>query len=209
MPWFGVFLQGSRIDYDLTRTANDGSVFRQTAAPNGFGVGIMAGYDWRLGDLVVGGLIDASFDGGGAKASPANGTQYGVDYFATARGRLGYVASPDLLIYASAGYGAHGVEYKTNNTAGEGASGGTSAAAKKSGTMSGLVYGAGLDYNIGWGVAFVEVLRQDLGAWDFTTLSGGFKRTVEGSQDVVRLGMKFTLGDDRGSDVYRRSGAGR
>ena len=207
MPYFGVFLQGSMVNYDLTRYAKDGTVFTQTASPNSFGVGIVAGYDWRFGNVILGGVVDASFDGGVDKAKPDNGTQYGVDFLATARARLGYIIAPDIMVYATAGYGAHGVEYKTNSPSSEPATSGTSPIAKKSGTIPGVVYGGGLDYNVGWGIAFVEYLHQDLTTWDFTTLTGGFRRTVEGSQDVVRLGMKFTLGDDRASDVYRRPGA--
>ncbi len=197
---FGVFLQGSVVNYDLTRREADGSLFRQTASPSALGVGIAAGYDLRMGNFIVGAEADVSFDGGGAKAKPESGTQYGVDYLATLRGRLGYAMTPGLVLYGTAGYGLQGAEYKANAIEGGGAPG---TANKKNGTLGGITYGAGFEYDLGWGTGFVEYLHHDLGGWSFRSFAGNM-RTVDGSQDVVRIGLKFTTGHDHGSDVYRR-----
>lgn len=199
---FGVFLQNSFIDYDIRQTppAGLGAPFRQSASPNGFGVGISSGYDLRLGSFVIGAEADVSFDDGRDKA---NGTveQYGIDYFATLRGRLGFLIHPNLLGYATVGYAALGAEYKRNGFAG--AAGGTGGA-KKYATLGGLVYGGGVEWDMGWGTSFIEYLHTDVGDWDFTAFATNNSVALDGSSDVVRLGLKFKVGHDHSHDVYRR-----
>ena len=187
---FGVFLQGSSLNYDITQTTAVNSL-RQTASPDGLGIGISAGYDMRLGSFVIGGEIDGSFDDGGSKAKPYTNEQYGIDYFATARGRLGVNINPSLMVYATAGYAALGIEYKRNGIAVT-----ASSSDKKYGTAGGFIYGGGVEYDIGWGIGFFEYLHTDTSTWDFTTFTGA-KNTVDASQDVFRLGMKFKVGQDR------------
>lgn len=198
---FGVFLQGSFIDYDIRQTTVGGIGSNQSASPHGFGVGISAGYDLRLGSFIVGAEADLSFDDGSAKARPDTREQYGIDYFSTLRGRFGYVVNPAFMIYGTAGYSLLGAEYKLNGFTGAGgAAGGGN---KKYGTLGGFVYGAGMEYEIGWGTAFVEYLHSDTSGWDFLSLRGN-RLALDGSQDVVRLGLKFKVGHDHTHDVYRR-----
>ncbi len=198
---FGVFLQGSFIDYDIAQTTAAGVASNFSASPNGGGVGLSAGYDLRLGSFVVGVEADASFDDGGARSKPATQEQYGIDFFSTVRGRLGYVINPAFMIYGTAGYSMLGSEYKFNGIA----VGGAGSSAKKYGTMGGFVYGGGLEYDFGWGTGFVEYLHADMSGWDFTNFQGS-RTTIDGTQDVVRLGMKFKVGHDYSHDVYRRPG---
>lgn len=198
---FGVFLQGSQIDYDIRQTPPAGAAFTQTASPNGWGVGIAAGYDLRLGSFVVGGEIDVSFDDGRSMARPSTFEQFGIDYFATARGRLGYVIHPAFMIYGTAGYSMLGAEYKSNTTAIVG--GAVGAGNKKFSTLGGFVYGGGLEYDLGWGIGFFEYLRSESDGADFLSARGN-RLALESSQDVFRLGLKFKVGHDHGHDVYRR-----
>lgn len=201
---FGVFLQGSSIDYDIRQQPLNGAApFTQSASPGGFGVGISAGYDLRLGSWVVGAETDVSFDDGRAKASPLTQEQYGIDYFATFRGRLGYIIHPAFMVYGTAGYSLLGAEYKANNVLFT--PGANTAGNKKYGSLGGFVYGGGLEYDIGWGTAFVEYLHSDVGGWDFTSFRGA-NLSLDGTQDVVRIGMKFKVGHDFDHDVYRRPG---
>ncbi len=192
---FGVFLQGSFIDYDIRQTVAPGVTLDKSASPNGWGVGISTGYDLRLGSIIVGVEADGSFDDGRAKAKPDTQEQYGIDYFATLRGRLGYLVHPGFLIYATAGVAALGAEYKFNAA---------NSIAKKYGTLTGFVYGGGMEYDLGWGTGFLEYLHADYNTgWSFRAVSGA-PLSLDGSQDVVRLGLKFKIGHDYTHDVYRR-----
>lgn len=191
---FGVFLQGSFQDFDIERRTPVGDLLRQSASPSGFGVGIVAGYDLRLGSFIVGGEIDASWDDGGSKTRPYTNEKYGIDFLATARGRLGYVIRPGFTVYGTAGYGMLGTEYILE---------GAGADRKKYGTLGGFVYGGGLEYDMGWGIGFLEYLHHDSGSWSFRNTLGN-SLNVDASQDVVRLGMKFKVGHDHSHDVYRK-----
>jgi outer membrane immunogenic protein len=194
---FGVFLQGSFVDYDIRQTLAPGVTLDQTASPNGWGVGISTGYDLRLGSMIVGVEADASFDDGGDKAKPNTQEQYGIDYFATLRGRLGFLVHPGFMIYGTAGIAGLGAEYKLN-VAG--------ASLKKYGILSGFVYGGGMEYDLGWGTGFIEYLRTDYGSdWSFRAPTGQMV-SLDGSHDVIRLGLKFKTGHDHSHDVYRRPG---
>ncbi len=197
---FGVFLQGSYVDYDITQNPQGAASYRETATPNGWGVGISSGYDLRLGSFIVGVEADASFDDGRAAASVTAREQYGIDYFATVRGRLGFVISPAFMIYGTAGYGMLGAEYKLNGLSGT-ATG--PASAKRYATIGGAVYGGGMEYDMGWGTGFVEYLHNDAGNWSFRSLQGNITE-VTASHDVIRLGLKFKVGHDHSHDVYRR-----
>lgn len=200
---FGVFLQGQLVDYDIIQRPANAPTFRQSSTPDGVGVGISAGYDLRLGSFVIGGEIDGSFDDGGDKTRPllAPREQYGVDFFATARARLGVLLHPDWLVYGTVGYAAQGVEYKANALG---------AAGKKFGTLDGIVYGGGIEWDMGWGISFFEYLHTDLSGWSFRAagLGGNLIDLEGGSSDVFRLGMKFKVGHDYSHDVYRRPAPG-
>ena len=189
---FGVFLQGSSLDYDIQQTPAAAAPFRQTASPSGFGVGIVSGYDLRLGSFLIGAEADVSFDDGGAKASPFTREQYGIDYFATLRGRLGFFVHPNVLVYATAGYALVGTEYKLNAFISPGGTAGPGS--KKYGTLDGVVYGGGLEWDMGWGTSFVEYLHTDIGGWDFQAFSTNNKISLDGTSDVFRLGLKFKIG---------------
>ena len=65
------------------------------------------------------------------------------------------------------------------------------------------VYGAGMEYDLGWGIGFLEYLHSDTSGWDFLSLRGQ-RLSLESSQDVVRFGLKFKVGHDHSHDVYRR-----
>lgn len=197
---FGVFLQGAKVDYDIRQTPDVGAPFSQSASPDGFGFGVSAGYDLRLGSFIAGAEADVAWDGGTDKTSPYTNEKYGTDYFATLRARFGYIFHPGFTGYFTVGYGLLGAEYKREGLVGAGAS------AKKNATLGGLVYGGGLEYEMGWGTAFVEYLRADLGGWDFRANGSNNLLDVDPSTDVIRLGLKFKVGHDHYHDVYRRSG---
>lgn len=76
--------------------------------------GVQAGYDWQFGERGVAG-IEADIAAASLKSSasvpltlfgtqPATfGVSRSIDWFTTVRGRIGFLAAPDLLIYATGG----------------------------------------------------------------------------------------------------------
>jgi opacity protein-like surface antigen len=195
---FGVFLQAQSVDFDVLQRPGAAAPFRQ----HGFGVGIAAGYDLRLGSFVVGAEIDGSFDDGGAKLKPipagARNEQLGVDYFATLRGRLGYIVHPNFLLYVTGGYGLLGAEFKDNALGGAGSN-------KKFMTLDGITFGGGVEWDMGWGISFFEYLHTDFTHSTFRALTlNGNLVDLNANSDVFRLGLKFKVGHDYTHDVYRR-----
>jgi outer membrane immunogenic protein len=198
---FGVFLQGANVDYAITQTPPAAASFRESASPDGLGAGVSAGYDLRLGSFVIGGEIDAAFDEGRSKASVSLNDQYGVDYYATARARLGVMVHPVFMIYATGGYGMLGAEYKLNGL-GAGVVTAQGTTSKKTATLGGFTYGGGIEYDMAWAILFAEYLHTDYDSWSFRSFNGNAIE-VDPSSDVFRIGLKFKIGHDYSHDVYR------
>ncbi|MGE0628855.1 MAG: outer membrane protein [Hyphomicrobiaceae bacterium] len=196
---FGTFLQGSFVDQSIRQTTPANQVFRQSASPSAFGMGVSAGYDLRLGTFVIGAESDISFDHGRDKASGSNVDQVGVDYLATLRGRFGTLVRPDLLLYGTVGMAVLGAEYKLTSFSGGG--GPNSTGNKKTASALGLAYGAGLEYQSSWGTWFAEYLHMDFDDWTFENFNGNQMR-IETDSDVVRAGVKFKIGYDFGHGGY-------
>ena len=201
---FGAFLQGSFNDFNVTQTPQLPSTalpFRQSISPDGFGLGVVAGYDHRIGKFVVGGEIDASFDNASGKPAASVPDQYSNDFLATVRGRLGYLVHPDVLVYGTLGIAALGTHYKL---VGGGISSSLGVISKKDATMSGLSIGGGLEYDAGWAILFGEYLHNDYGAWTFGNFNGN-RMAIDASASVIRAGLKFKVGHDFEHDIYPRS----
>lgn len=110
-PYAGVSLGG--VSFDATATDVDG--YNSTgeeidASGDGWGGGGQVGYDWRWGNWVFGGMLDAQFldaDGSGASDFFGGDTSanVSVDSLITARARGGFVFGDSALFYVSAGFG--------------------------------------------------------------------------------------------------------
>jgi outer membrane immunogenic protein len=140
--------------------------------------GVQAGYDWQIASRWVAGF-EADFDGAGIKgdaASPATiifgfqpatfSTSQKIDWFGTARARLGYLATPDLLLYATGGL-AYG---KVNESA----------------TLSlapGQVNSSG---NFGFGFGCGSFLGPNCFAGGGSRVSAGWSAGVGGEQRITR-----------------------
>jgi outer membrane immunogenic protein len=69
---------------------------------DGFVAGAQIGYNWQSGQIVYGLEADASY----ADISENFGVfEASIDWMATVRGRLGYLLTPNLLVYGTAGFG--------------------------------------------------------------------------------------------------------
>jgi outer membrane immunogenic protein len=92
-------------EFGLPRTALDTN-------PKGVIGGAQIGYNWQVGSLVTG--LEADIQGSGIKGSTSRTVSIGggpatltasekLNWFGTVRGRLGFSATPDLLLYGTGG----------------------------------------------------------------------------------------------------------
>jgi outer membrane immunogenic protein len=100
--------------------------------PDGFAIGAKLGYDQQFGSLVLGVITDGFYSFADGKGPGIYNSE--LNYYGTVRGRLG-VGLGRFMPYATAGYAYGGLEI-TNTATG----------ASDSKTLSGWVYGGGLEY---------------------------------------------------------------
>jgi opacity protein-like surface antigen len=195
MTRFGVFGQGqyTNIDGTVIPIAPPGPAFSNKASTNYYGLGLSGGLDWHTRGIVLGVEGDFSANGGSVGIGPA---KYMSAYLATVRGRLGVKATPDLLLYGTAGLGLMASDIRVDTTG-----------AKSQKTLPGFIYGAGLEREWKGVIFFGEYLRSDFGRTSSridqigtfgTTASTGFDTGYDAN--VFRLGMKFKVGHDHSHD---------
>lgn len=64
------------------------------------------GYNWQVGQIVYGVEADVTFSDISFEQSFMGATARGsIDWMATARGRIGFLATPSVLFYGTAGFG--------------------------------------------------------------------------------------------------------
>jgi outer membrane immunogenic protein len=174
--------------------------------------GLTAGYNWQVNHAVLGLEGDINYFGfkGSATASavypccaPTGFTvssQVSADWLATIRGRIGFLAAPTWLLYATGGAAIAEVKGNFNFTD-------TFAAATESAafrdTRLGWTAGLGTEYAFGGGWSLkAEYLYVDLGrsAVTSTNLLGGafpanvFTHSVDLKSNIVRVGVNYKFG---------------
>lgn len=181
-------------------------------SPNGNGglIGAEAGYNYQVGSFVGGieGDIDyARITGQGTSVSPSGffmaPTQQKINLYGTVRGRVGVLATRDLLLYATGGAAFGDVSMTTafvptgvlggncfNSSCGNGA---------VSATKVGATVGAGLEYAFSNRITVkAEYLFVDLGHTSTTfplTFAASLMAANSSYQEhVVRVGLNFKLG---------------
>jgi outer membrane immunogenic protein len=127
----------------------------------GFIGGAQIGYNWQRGLIVYGWEADATFSD---ISTNFFGIDVSVDWFATARGRVGYLFQPNLLAYATAGLGIYSVSASIGPFTGDD-------------TQSDFVIGLGL-----------EGKYTETTSWRVEYLS------FDDGIDVIRAGLNFKLG---------------
>jgi outer membrane immunogenic protein len=197
-------------------TANE---FPTSLAPKADGVigGGQIGYNWMAGsNLLVG--LEADIQGSGYKGSAsvistptgalvpfATTVEQHSDWFGTFRGRLGFVATPNLLLYGTGGlaYGQTEVSFNTVPTGFACGPGFTCAAGSTTSTRVGWTAGAGLEWMIMPRLSLkAEYLYMDLGSQSVTAVStaaGGpftFTATAPFRENIVRAGLNWHFGGD-------------
>lgn len=172
----GLFAQGTWLDMSQTAPVPGSGEL------TGFAGGISAGYDfWRTSRFVLGAEIDLSGGDFGDRIVPIS---YGLDFLATARGRLGFYAHPNWLLYGTAGAAWLGFEAQDPLTGD-----------KESRAVTGYVVGGGTE--IEWGrnlIFFGEYLYTDFGSQNLNV--DGTNRRLEIDGHLARFGLKYKVGHD-------------
>jgi outer membrane immunogenic protein len=184
-----------------------------SVSPNGFTGGAQIGYNWQVNRAVWGIEADINaFDVRGTSNTagrPSDGsdplqsaTSVSSDWLATFRGRVGFLAAPRALIYATGGLAVADVKYsQTNFIAGCGETGGgCSEVAGVSTTRAGWTAGAGIEYAItnNWSVKG-EYLYVDLGSVSTTALvnvtgTPPFAHSANLKENIGRVGLNYRFG---------------
>ena len=166
---------------------------------SGFFGGGQIGYNWQFAPAWVAGvegdLDDADIQGMASTSVPGASGNIGtkLDWFGTVRGRVGYLITPNALLYGTGGW-AYG---HTTSSASATATGlGVGSSIGKD--MNGWTAGAGLEYALTHWLSFkTEYLFVDLGS---TTLSSGIAAGVPFSLNekttihTVKAGINVKLG---------------
>lgn len=175
--WAG-FRAGVAAGYGYA-TAADQNYSIYNGNPKGGLVSAFTGHDWQFGPLVVG--VEGDYSAASLKTT-VNILHEKTDQFWSVRGRVGYVVSPDMLVYGTAG---GGWSHSALNADGIG---------RADGDSSGWVAGAGLEYKI-WSnlIARIEYLYFDFGKADSLRTAGAFPTDPPAAPslkiNVVRAGL--------------------
>jgi outer membrane immunogenic protein len=147
-----------------------------TIGTDGFLLGGFAGYNYQVGNMVAGAEADIGYSWEEGENAGLT-SESGVD--GSLRARLGYVVSPNILLYATAGGAAKDLElsgggFSDNNT------------------MLGWTAGAGADMMVTERVfGRVEYRYTDFGSDTFATSLGGADVDDKDHRITFGLGMKF------------------
>jgi len=176
--------------------------------------GFTAGYNWQVNNAVLGLEGDINYFGfkGSATGSalypccaPTGFTvssQVSADWLATIRGRIGFLAAPTWLLYATGGAAISEVKGNFNFT--DTFSAATESAAIRD-TRLGWTAGVGTEYAFGGGWSLkAEYLYVDLGRASATStnLVGGvtqypsnvYTHSVDLKSNIVRVGVNYKFG---------------
>ena len=194
----------------ITNATGTTVLFSDTDRTNLNGVvgGGQIGYNWQMQSLLFG--LEADIQGTGEKgthdylcptstcippvvgaavipgAAVSEALSQKIDWFGTVRGRIGVLATPTLLLYATGGL-AYG-EVDSNATIAPVTTGVSAAIAGVNSTNVGWTLGAGIEGAIGgnW-TARLEYLYVDLG-----TVSGSFATTIGTTSLVSNFSSRIT-----------------
>ncbi len=185
-------------------------------SPHGVTGGVQAGYDWQQQAIVYGGAVDfgafnlsKSRTGASAYAVVRPGVAYATsssvdsDWLFTARGRIGWTAMPQLLLYATGGLALTNLEVSNAFTDAvfTVAGSATHGASSHSKTIAGWTIGGGAEWMLArnWTVD-VEYLFLDFGSVATSAVvnapaAPGANSTLVTSSDLtahnLRLGVNY------------------
>jgi outer membrane immunogenic protein len=216
--WAGFYIGGNvgygwgdgKTDFGPISGLNDFST--HDTKPKGVLGGAQIGYNWQMGSLFTG--LETDIQGSGIKGSARSqfvdfeagdpndfqSSNHKLSWFGTVRGRLGLLASPDIIIYGTGGLAYGGVDHSANTHLGLG---GGDVPASFNKTRAGWTAGAGAEWMFtpGWSVK-AEYLYVDLGS---ASVTGFFNRRSDGlvfpnthgtdtwhtQENIVRAGVNY------------------
>jgi outer membrane immunogenic protein len=203
--WTGMCLGGNvgyswgQSKFDATLTGV-GTLSRSSNLDGAIG-GAQFGYNYQFGTWVLGLETDIQASGQSHSETLAGlplttvTTDHKLEWFGTARPRLGFLATPNLLLYGTAG-AAYG---QVKDSATIGVVGVGSATATFRDVKAGWTAGAGIEgaFGGGWS-AKVEYLYMDLGKTEMTFATPGLgvlaNETRRTTDNVVRVGFNYKWG---------------
>ena len=172
--WSGPYA-GVSLGYAFAGETED-ETFDNTIDTDGFLLGGFAGYNYQVGNMVAGAEADIGYsweDGSNAGLTSESGVEGSL------RARLGYVVSPNVMLYATAGGAAKDLEVS---------GGGVS----DNNTMLGWTAGGGADIMVTEQVfGRVEYRYTDFGSETFATSVGDTDVSDKNHRVTFGLGMKF------------------
>jgi outer membrane immunogenic protein len=206
--WTGMYL-GANVGYSWGQSRNDGSLpglgFTVNETQNMDGVigGGQTGYNYQFGAWVWG--FESDLQASGQKGSAVIPvflgttvtTDHKLDWFGTSRSRLGYLATPNLLLYGTGGV-AYG-QIKDTYTATTVGLPAAAAVASVKDVRAGWTLGGGIEgaFGGGWS-AKVEYLYIDLGKLEQTVavplagITATFNSRV--TDPILRVGLNYKWG---------------
>lgn len=195
--WTGFYVGGhAGYFWGRTRVEEDGVVTEPNAKTNGFVGGVLGGYNWQTGPVVLG--IEGDFGwsnahGTGTVTPPAPTVittqlpnQYDVNWTSHVRGRLGYAADR-WLFFVAGGLAIADFNFQ------EGATITTIIPAQVGATFVGWSIGGGIEYAITQNIlARAEFLYDNFGHKDYIGSDGDpYRAKLTGSTARGALAWKF------------------
>ena len=204
--WTGIYW-GVNVGYSWGEAKNDVTLLGVGTASSsrkmdGVIGGFQAGYNYQFGAWVWGFETDIQASGQkGGETFPGIlplttvSTDHKLDWFGTSRSRLGFLATPNVLLYGTAGVAYGEVkDSATVNVVGVG-----SATSTFKDLKAGWTAGAGIEgaFGGGWS-AKLEYLYVDLGKTEFTVATPGLgtfaTETRRTTDNIVRVGLNYKWG---------------
>ena len=207
----GVGIGHDRFQHDFLGV---GSVYSFYASPQGGFGGGQVGYNWQtgsvLGPIVFG--VEADIQGAGLSDDRTTFNEFGVlrnysqklDWFGTARGRIG-IANGPVLSYFTAGFA-----YANIKTSASASFGGATNTFSNERTAGGWVIGSGVEAALGgnW-TGKIEYLYLNLGnRSDLATLGGTTPIQTELRENIFRVGLNYRIGGTPYAPVAAANWAG-
>jgi outer membrane immunogenic protein len=204
--WTGIYW-GVNVGYSWGEAKNDVTLLGVGTASSsrkmdGVIGGFQAGYNYQFGAWVWGFETDIQASGQkGGETFPGVlplttvSTDHKLDWFGTSRSRLGFLATPNVLLYGTAGVAYGEVkDSATVNVVGVG-----SATSTFKDLKAGWTAGAGIEgaFGGGWS-AKLEYLYVDLGKTELTVATPGLgtfaTETRRTTDNIVRVGLNYKWG---------------
>jgi len=188
MVRFGIFGAGEFHDFKSVPGGDKASL-------DGGAIGFTAGYDLVFHRRMVLG-IEADLSVGDTQ-DRLRGVRTHVDYLASLRGRLGFFATPDLLIYGTGGaaWVGHGIEdtfFAVNANTG----------IDSNTARPGWLAGGGIEYDFRDYFGTIFFAEYLIGSFETWKSPPGLNFDIESDVQTFRIGVKFKVGYDYDRPTY-------